>query len=220
MVKEQNCRIGSPSGADICNREPAAKENEMTATTTRPATTHRGDGSHSPSEGYPAQAQLATPTDLRPDQVRAVVEAVNPLIADAFALYVKTKNFHWHLASSHFRDYHLMFDEQAESLFGSIDALAERLRKIGGTTLRSISHISRIQTISDDDDEFVPPNEMLRRLLNDNRHIAEAHRHAIEVCDKNRDSATANLLETFLDETERRIWFLFETIQGGSERTL
>ena len=158
---------------------------------------------------------LATPTDLKEEEVRAVTEAVNPLIADAFALYVKVKNFHWHVFGSHFRDYHKLFDEQAESVFGGIDTLAERIRKIGGTTIRSISHISQLQTIRDDDEECVTPEEMIARLLEDNRHIAEQQRDAIEVCDKNRDTPTGNLLQEILDQTERRIWFLHEVSQGG-----
>jgi len=127
---------------------------------------------------YPAPPQLATPTDLAPEDVRAVVEAVNPLIADAFALYVKTKNFHWHLSGSHFRDYHLLFDEQADTLLAGIDPLAERVRKIGGTTMRSIGHIGQTQMIADDNEEFVAPGEMIQRLLADNRHIAAAQRAA------------------------------------------
>ncbi len=130
------------------------------------------------------------------------------------ALYVKTKNFHWHLAGSHFRDYHLLFDEQAETLLASVDILAERVRKLGGTTIRSILHISQLQTIADDDEDFVPPGEMIQRLLADNRHMAERQRAAIEVCNENRDSPTGNLLQDMLDETERRIWFLFEISQG------
>src|SRR5512146_1273053 len=120
---------------------------------------------------YPAPKQLATTTDLTSQEVRAITEALNPLVADAFALYVKTKNFHWHLSGSHFRDYHLLFDEHAEAIFGSIDTLAERVRRIGGTTIRSISHISQLQTISDDNDEFVSAGEMAQRLLADNRHM-------------------------------------------------
>ena len=165
--------------------------------------------------GYPAPKQLATPTDLKADEVEKVVLAVNPLIADAFALYVKTKNFHWHLASSHFREYHKLFDQQAKDIFASIDPMAERLRKIGGTTIRSISHITALQTISDENSEFVAADDMIAELLNDNRHIAKAMRDAIEACDDNRDSVTSNLLQEVLDKTERRIWFLFETSQGG-----
>src|SRR6184192_3679515 len=123
---------------------------------------------------------LATVTDLSPQEARAVVEAVNPLIADAFALYVKTKNFHWHLAGSHFRDFHLLFDEQAEGILAPIDPLAERIRKLGGTTMRSIGHIAQAQTIADDNDEFVPAGEMVQRLLADKRELAAAQRAAIE----------------------------------------
>jgi starvation-inducible DNA-binding protein len=158
--------------------------------------------------------QLATPTDLHPEEVHAISDAVNPLIADALALYVKTKNFHWHLAGAQFRDYHLLFDEQAEAIFESVDILAERMRRIGATTIRSISHVSRLQTIGDDDDDFVPPDQMIHRLLVDNRHIAELQRAAINVCDENRDTPTGNLLQEILDQTERRVWFLYEISQG------
>jgi starvation-inducible DNA-binding protein len=166
-------------------------------------------------ESYPAPKKLATPTDLKPAEAHAVIEAVNPLIADSLALFVKTKNFHWHLAGSHFRDYYLLFDEQADALLASVDVLAERVRRIGGTTIRSISHIAQIQTISDDNDDFVSPGEMVERMLEDNRHMAEAQRAAVEICEENRDSPTGNLLQTFLDETERRIWFLYEVSQGA-----
>jgi starvation-inducible DNA-binding protein len=165
----------------------------------------------------PVARQLATPTDLKEEEARNVIAAVNPLIADAFALYVKTKNFHWHVYGSHFRDYHKLFDQQAGTVLDGIDELAERVRKIGGTTIRSISHISQLQTIRDDDEECVSPQEMITRLLEDNRHIAEQQREAIEVCEKNRDTPTGNLLQEILDQTERRIWFLFEVSQGGPE---
>lgn len=165
-------------------------------------------------KSFPAPAQLATPTDLKPEQVQKITEAINPLVADAFALYVKTKNFHWHLSGSHFRDYHLMLDEQADSIFASIDLLAERVRRIGGTTIRSISHVSQQQTIQDDNDEFVPPGEMLQRLMDDNTHIAQAQRAARYLCDDNNDPATSSVLEVIIDETERRKWFLFEAIKG------
>lgn len=156
---------------------------------------------------------LATTTDLKPGDVQTITEAINPLIADAFALYVKTKNFHWHLAGPRFRDYHLLFDEQAEAIFASIDELAERVRKLGGTTIRSIGHIGRLQTVKDDDDEFVPTSEMIERLLEDNRHIATQQRAAIQVCDSHKDTPTGNLLQEILDQTERRIWFLYELSQ-------
>jgi starvation-inducible DNA-binding protein len=157
--------------------------------------------------------QLATTTDLKAEDVRAVTEAVNPLVADAFALYVKTKNFHWHLAGPRFRDYHLLFDEQAAAILESIDVLAERIRKVGGPTIRSIGHIGQLQTIKDDNDEFVPTSEMIRRLLADNRQMAEQQRAAIEVCDEHDDTPTGNVLQEILDQTERRIWFLFELSQ-------
>ena len=161
-----------------------------------------------------APVSLKTPTDLKPKQAQAVVRVINPLIADAYAVYLKTKNFHWHLSGSHFRDYHLMLDEQADQLLGSTDPLAERVSKLGGTTLRSITHISALQTVSDDHDEAVSPLEMLTRLMDDNKTLATAQRAAHEVCDASRDYATASLLELIIDETERRIWFLFEAAQG------
>jgi starvation-inducible DNA-binding protein len=184
-----------------------------TKTTDKVSAGHGKDGS-ARSRSSPTTS-LATPTDLEPQEVQAVTEAVNPLIADAFALYVKSKNFHWHLAGSHFRDYHLLFDEQAETVLGSIDALAERVRRIGGMTIRSVSHISQLQTIPDDNDDFVPPDQMVQRLLEDNRHIAQKQRAAIEVCDSNRDTPTGNLLQEILDQTEKRIWFLYEISQGA-----
>ena len=162
-----------------------------------------------------APRQLATPTDLTPEQVQKVVETINPLVADAFALFTKTKNFHWHVASSHYRDYHVLLDEQAASILESIDPLAERVRRIGGTTIRSISHISELQTIEDENREFVPPDEMIAELLADNQKIAKSQREAIDICEENRDTPTANLLQSILDETERRIWFLFEVSTGG-----
>lgn len=168
------------------------------------------------TKAYPASRQLATVTDLTSKEAQAVTEAINPLIADAFALYVKTKNFHWHLSGSHFRDYHLLFDEQADAIFESIDIMAERVRRVGGTTIRSISHIGQLQTIEDDNDDFVPAGQMIKRLMDDNAHIAQQIRAAIEVCDKHRDSASSNALQEILDETERRKWFLFEIMQGQS----
>ncbi len=166
-------------------------------------------------KSYPVPARLATATDLTPQEVKAVTEAVNPLIADSFALYVKTKNFHWHLSGSHFRDYHLLFDEQADLIFDSIDVMAERVRKVGGTTIRSISHISQLQTIEDDNDDEVPAGEMVKRLMEDNLHIAKMIRAAITVCDKNRDSATSNQLQDILDKIERNKWFLSQIMQGA-----
>jgi starvation-inducible DNA-binding protein len=158
--------------------------------------------------------ELETPSDLTRKETRAITEAVNPLIADALALYVKTKNFHWHLYGPHFRDYHLLFDEHADAILDSVDVMAERVRRIGGTTIKSIGHISKLQTIDDDDDDLVPADEMVKRLMEDNGHIAKKIRAAIAVCDKNRDSATSNQLQDILDKTERRTWFLFEIIAG------
>jgi starvation-inducible DNA-binding protein len=165
------------------------------------------------TKSYPASSKLATMTDLTPAEAQAVTTALNPLIADAFALYLKTKNFHWHLYGPHFRDLHLLFDEHAEAILGSTDILAERVRRIGGTTIRSISHVLELQTIEDDNNDTVPPLEMVRRLMEDNAHIAKMIRNAISVCDKNRDTPSGNLLQEILDETERRKWFLFEIIQ-------
>src|SRR5215469_11325696 len=171
-------------------------------------------------ESYPASPPLATKTDLSPQEVKAVTEALNPLIADAFALYVKTKNFHWHLYGSHFRDYHLLFDEHADAIFDSIDIMAERVRRVGGTTIRSISHIGQLQTIEDDNSDVVPTGEMIRILMEDNGHIAKMIRDAITVCDKNRDSATSNQLQDILDKTERRKWFLYEVMQGSKNNSI
>lgn len=153
---------------------------------------------------------LDTPTDLTNEAVKDISAALNPLVADAFALYLKTKNFHWHVSGRHFRDYHLMLDEQADAIFGSIDEIAERVRKIGGTTLRSIGHVAKLQTIEDNDDAYVPPREMLRELMEDNKKMTANMRKAREVADKHDDSATTSILENFIDATERRTWFLFE----------
>jgi starvation-inducible DNA-binding protein len=163
--------------------------------------------------------ELDTPTDLSQEGVDKISAALNPLVADAFALYIKTKNFHWHVSGRHFHDYHLMLDEQADAIFASIDELAERVRKIGGTTLRSVGHLAKLKTISDNDEQFVPPREMLRELMNDNKQMVVAMRKAHEVADKYDDSATASILENFIDATERRTWFLFEASrqEGGNE---
>lgn len=170
---------------------------------------------HGDMKGFPSPRELATPTDLKAEEVEGVVEVINPLIADAFALFVKTKNFHWHVASSHFRDYHLLFEEQAQSIMGSIDPLAERVRRIGGLTIRSIGHIAQLQTVGDQNSDFVPPDKMIQELLEDNKQMAEHQREAVEICEENRDTPTANLLQEMLDETERRIWFLHEVSMGG-----
>lgn len=154
---------------------------------------------------------LATPNLLGTEAEAAISTAINPLVADSFALYVKYKNFHWHLSGPHFRDYHLMFDEHADQIFPMIDVLAERVRKLGGTTIRSISHISQLQNVKDDNQAYVDPKEMVLRLLNDNKELAQRMRDAHKVCEDFYDVATASLLEVFIDETERRTWFLYET---------
>ena len=169
------------------------------------------------NRSHKTSPDLDTPTDLPAAAVDKLSAALNALLADAFALYLKTKNFHWHVSGRHFRDYHLMLDEQSEAIFATTDQLAERVRKIGGTTLRSIGQVSKLQTIHDNDEEYVPPREMLRELMEDNKHMAAAMRKAHQLADDNEDSGTAGLLETFIDETERRTWFLFEASrQEGS----
>ena len=162
-----------------------------------------------------AAAPLHTPTDLPTAATTAIAEELNKLIADVFALYLKTKNFHWHVSGPHFRDYHLLFDEQGEQIFETSDELAERIRKIGGTTLRSIGHIAKLQRVVDNNDEFVAPDQMLHELMMDNKALATAMRQAHEVADKHNDVATTSLLENFIDEAERRIWFLFEATRSA-----
>ena len=161
-------------------------------------------------------AALDTPTDLDEAAVKAVSAALNGLLADSFALYLKTKNFHWHVSGPHFRDYHLMLDEQSADILGATDDMAERVRKIGGTTLRSIGHIAKLQNIEDNDADFVPPGEMLRELMNDNKRVAEDMREAHGVCDDHDDPASASLIENWLDQTEKRTWFLFEAARSAS----
>jgi starvation-inducible DNA-binding protein len=157
-----------------------------------------------------AAAPLDTPTDLSTDAVSEISEQLNAVLATTFALYLKTKNFHWHVSGPHFRDYHLLLDEQGEQIFASTDDLAERVRKIGGTTLRSIGQISKLQGIEDNDESFVSPGDMLRELTSDNKKVIAAMRECHETCDKHGDVATASILENFIDEAERRVWFLFE----------
>jgi starvation-inducible DNA-binding protein len=167
------------------------------------------------ASGRPVAAALDTPTDLPADGVAKICEQINVVLADAFALYLKTKNFHWHVSGPHFRDYHLMLDQQSDQIFATTDPLAERVRKLGGKTLRSIGHIAKIQTIQDNDKDFVGPAEMLAELMADNKHVAASMRKAHEACDKFKDVATASLLENFIDETERRTWFLFEASRSA-----
>ena len=162
-------------------------------------------------------AKLDTPTDIQSNKAATVADALNAILADSYALYLKTKNFHWHVSGRHFRDYHLMLDEQSDAIFATTDQLAERVRKLGGITLRSIGQISKLQTIKDNNEKYVPPREMLRELMEDNKHMAAAMRKAHKLADDHEDSGTAGLLELFIDETERRTWFLFEASrQEGS----
>jgi starvation-inducible DNA-binding protein len=160
-------------------------------------------------------ARLNTPTDLTPAATKEISGAMNAIVADVFALYLKTKNFHWHMSGPHFRDYHLLLDEQGEQLFAMTDPAAERVRKLGGLTLRSIGHIARLQRVEDNDAEFVEPSDMLAELREDNKALAARLREAHNVCEEHRDLATASLLEVWIDETERRTWFLFESNRRG-----
>jgi starvation-inducible DNA-binding protein len=169
-------------------------------------------------ENHRSAPPLRTPTDLSSEAIAEVSAALNGLLADTFALYVKTKNFHWHVSGPFFRSYHLLLDEQAESVEGSIDILAERVRKIGGTTLRSIGQIASLQRIKDNEQDFVPAQDMLKELMADNKAMIASMRAAHEVADSHRDVATASLLEQFIDEAEKRCWFLFEATRGEGNR--
>ena len=155
-------------------------------------------------------APLDTPTDLKPNAVKDISGALNILLADIFALYLKTKNFHWHMSGPHFRDYHLLLDEQSDQIFATTDAIAERVRKIGGMTLRSIGQVGRLQRVMDNDAEYVTPLDMLAELRDDNKELAANMRETHGLCDDGDDIATASLLEVWVDEAERRTWFLFE----------
>jgi starvation-inducible DNA-binding protein len=160
------------------------------------------------------KSPLATPSDIRPEGVKDISGGLNALLADVFALYLKTKNFHWHMSGPHFRDYHLLLDEQAEQIFDMTDDIAERVRKIGGTTIRSIGHVSRLQRISDNDADYVDPGDMLSELREDNKTLVVSMLAAHDLCDEANDVATASLLENWIDETQRRVWFLFEATRN------
>ncbi len=156
-------------------------------------------------------APLQTTSDLGADATRDITAELNALLADTFALYMKTKNFHWHMSGPYFRDYHLLLDEQADQIYATADPIAERVRKIGGTTIRSTGHIARLQRLADNDAEFVTPSGMLAELREDNMRLAAFMRETHDLCDKYGDVATASLIEQWIDETERRVWFLFES---------
>lgn len=157
------------------------------------------------------KAKLDTPTDLGSNATRDISGALNALLADVFALYMKTKNFHWHVSGPHFRDYHLLFDEQAAELFAMTDPIAERVRKVGGTTLHSIGDIARHQRLADNDAAYVEPSDMIAELREDNQTLVASLRETHDVCDEERDWATASLIEEWIDQAEKRIWFLFES---------
>ncbi|WP_037498460.1 Dps family protein [Sphingomonas jaspsi] len=160
-------------------------------------------------------AKLATPTDLKSNQASNVAEALNGLLADSYALYLKTKNFHWHVSGPHFRDYHLLFDDQAAQILGTTDQIAERVRKIGSTTLRSISDISRRQSLKDNDQDFVSAKDMLKELRDDNLAMVESLRAAKDLADKAKDNASSAIIDEWTDAAEQRAWFLFEAAQAG-----
>ncbi len=162
-------------------------------------------------------ARLDTPTDLSSNAVTEISGALNILLADMFALYLKTKNFHWHVSGPHFRDYHLLLDEQGEQIFATTDDIAERVRKIGGVTLRSIGHIGRLQRVLDNDADFVTPLDMLAELRDDSKRLVASLRETHAICDEHEDVATASLIENWIDEAERRLWFLFEATRVAKE---
>lgn len=161
------------------------------------------------------KAPLQTPSHYDSNAIRDLSGALTALLADSFALYLKTKNFHWHVSGPHFRDYHLMLDEQGDQIFAMTDPLAERVRKIGGTTLRSIGHIARLQRVADNDADYVTPEDMLAELRDDNKDLVGRLREAHDLCEEHEDVATASLIEVWIDETERRVWFLFEATRSS-----
>lgn len=162
-----------------------------------------------------ASAKLDTPTDLKSNAAKSVAEALNGILADSYALYIKTKNFHWHVSGPHFRDYHLMLDEQAAQILATTDAIAERVRKTGNTTLRSIGDIARHQTIEDNDEDFVSPDKMLAELRQDNLALVASLREAKDIVDEAKDNATSGVLDDWTDQAEQRAWFLFEASRKG-----
>ncbi|MGC1331257.1 Dps family protein [Pseudomonas sp.] len=192
--------------------KPAAKPVAAKAPATKPAL-------DKPAALKTRARALATPTDLGSEATRDLSGALNRLLADVFSLYLKTKNFHWHVSGPHFRDYHLLLDDHATEIFAMVDAIAERTRKIGGNSLRSIGHIARLSKVLDNDAEFVQPLDMLGELQDDNKNLAAYMREVHELCDKYNDIATASLIENWIDETEQRTWFLFETSRQGDITT-
>jgi starvation-inducible DNA-binding protein len=167
------------------------------------------------SPSFKGNSRLTTQTDLSGNAIPEIADALNGLVADSYALYTKTKNFHWHVSGPHFRDYHLLFDEQATEIFATVDDLAERVRKLGARTIHSLGEIARLSTIEDNDKEYVSPQDMLVELMNDNKSVIKRMRAAHEIADKHRDVATASILENFIDQAEKRSWFLFEASRKG-----
>ncbi len=199
----------------IRNRKNAFVRTDRTSTATN-QTMKKSNSRKTIELLHRRDAPLETPTDLTRSATKDITAAMNAILADVFALYVKTKNFHWHISGPHFRDYHLLLDEQADQIFAMTDPIAERIRKIGGLTLRSIGHISRTQRVLDNDAEYVEPLDMIAELADDNRTLATRLREAHNVCDEHRDVATASLIEVWIDETERRAWFLYETTRRAN----
>src|SRR5579871_1657289 len=193
----------------------------MPAATATPHTNKavQADGSKSSAARARRDAPIATPTDLGAQATRDIAGAMNPILADVFALYMKTKNFHWHMSGRHFRDYHLLLEEQADKIFAMTDPIAELVRKIGGVTIHSIGEVSRLQRVSDNDAEYVTPQDMLAELREDNKALTTALRQAHGVCEDHDDVATASLIEVWIDETERRTWFLFEATRREADPT-
>ncbi|MDP9174965.1 MAG: DNA starvation/stationary phase protection protein [Planctomycetota bacterium] len=171
----------------------------------------KGNGTHLETQ---VKEPLKVPTDLKAAGAAEIIAALRPLLADVFALYLKTKNFHWHMSGPHFRDYHLLLDEHADQIFAMTDDIAERARKIGGTTLRSISDISGHQRLKDNNEIYVTPEDMIAELMTDNQQLTKSLREAHELCEKHDDIATASLIEVWTDQSERRTWFLFEITQA------
>ncbi|NNN28448.1 Dps family protein [Pseudomonas nitroreducens] len=201
--------------------KPAAAKPAAKAAASKPAAAKTVAAK--PAAAKPAAAKavprrapaLATPSDLSKNATRDLSAALNRLLADVFALYLKTKNFHWHVSGPHFRDYHLLLDDHATEIFAMTDAIAERNRKIGGNTIRSVGHIARLKRILDNDAEFVQPLDMLAELQEDNKSLTSYMREVHGLCDEYHDIATASLIENWIDETEQRTWFLFETSRRG-----
>ncbi|PJI47184.1 MAG: DNA starvation/stationary phase protection protein [Pseudomonas sp.] len=196
--------------------KPAAAKAAAKPAASKPAAAKTAAAKPATAKAVPRRAPaLATPSDLSKLGTRDLSAALNRLLADVFALYLKTKNFHWHVSGPHFRDYHLLLDDHATEIFAMTDAIAERNRKIGGNTIRSIGHISRLKRILDNDAEFVQPLDMLAELQEDNKTLTSYMREVHDLCDEYHDIATASLIENWIDETEQRTWFLFETSRRG-----